>query len=325
MNNADTIDRSALATAAVTAAMWGLTGIFVRLLPTLSPLVITSGRLLVAFASMLPILAIYAAHRRDLKRAVRRPVACALASPLVSYYLLATASFQLAPVAEVALLLSTSPLFVLTLRRLQGDVPTRLEIIGAILSVTGIALVLAPRLTVMAGFATAHLFGDALAICAAATTAFYALLYRHLQTHDVAPEPTSLSFLTFLLGAAVLTGIVWLFSMTISPGNFSGGSLLSFLALGVFCTAIPSSGFAVVSKRLPSTVTAATSLLIPLFAGIFAYVFLGEKLSSTIVPGSLLVLTGIVMILFVKTTKAMQTVATKSILRISRKFLRRRY
>jgi drug/metabolite transporter, DME family len=149
----------------------------------------------------------------------------------------------------------------------------------------------------VAGLAKAHLFGDAFAICAAATTAFYALLYRHLQTHDVAPEPTSLTFLTFLLGAGVLTGIVWLFSMTISLGNFSGARLLSFLALGVFCTAIPSFGFAVVSKRLPSTVTAATSLLIPLFAGIFAYVFLGEKLSSTIVPGGLLVLTGIVMIL----------------------------
>jgi multidrug efflux pump subunit AcrB len=67
------------------------------------------------------------------------------------------------------------------------------------------------------------------------------------------------------------------------------------LGLGVLCTAIPSLGFAIVSKRLPSTVTAATSLLIPLFAGVFAYVFLGEKLSSTIVPGGLFVLAGLVM------------------------------
>ncbi|HEU5245992.1 MAG TPA: EamA family transporter [Candidatus Udaeobacter sp.] len=230
---------------------------------------------------------------------------------MISYYLLATASFQLAPVAEVALLLSTPPLFVLTLRRLQGDAPTRLEIIGAILSVTGIALILAPRLTVMEGFAKAHLFGDALAICAAAMTALYAFTYRQLAIHDIAPEPTSLTFLTFLLGTAVLIGIVWLFSITVSLGNFSGSSLFSFLGLGVLCTAIPSFGFAIVSKRLPSIVTAAISLLIPLFAGIFAYVFLGEKFSSTIVPGSLLVLTGIVIILC-QTTKAMQAVDMKS-------------
>lgn len=146
MNNAGTIDRSALAIAAVTAAMWGLTGIFVRLLPTLGPLALTSWRLLVALGSVFPIFAIRAARRRDLKRTLTRPVAY-VAGLLVSYYLLATASFQLAPVAEVALLLSTSPLFVLTLRRLRGNAPTRLEIIGAMLSVTGIALVLAPRPT----------------------------------------------------------------------------------------------------------------------------------------------------------------------------------
>jgi drug/metabolite transporter, DME family len=69
------MERSALATAAVTAAMWGLTGIFVRLLPSLSPLVITSGRLLIAFASAVPIFAIYAVHRRELKRALTRPIA----------------------------------------------------------------------------------------------------------------------------------------------------------------------------------------------------------------------------------------------------------
>ena len=149
MNNTGTMQRSAVATAVVTAAMWGLTGIFVRLLPPLSPLAITSGRLSVAFASTLPILVIYAAHRRELKRVFTRPIAYALACLLVSYYLLATASFQLAPVAEVALLLSTPPLFVLTLRRLHGDAPTHLEIIGAVSSVTGIALILAPQLTIM--------------------------------------------------------------------------------------------------------------------------------------------------------------------------------
>jgi drug/metabolite transporter, DME family len=297
MSNALTMERSALATAAATAAMWGLTGIFVRLLPALSPIAITSGRLLIALVSTLPILAIYAAHRHDLKRALTRPIAYALACLLVGYYLLATASFQLAPVAEVALLLSTPPLFVLTLRRLQGDVPTRLEIIGAIVSVTGIALILAPRLTLMEGFAKAHLFGDALAICAAALTALYAFLYRQLAIHDIAPEPTSVTFLTFLLGAAVLISIVLLFSIRVSVEDLSGSSLLSFLGLGVLCTAIPSFGFAIVSKRLPSIITAAISLLIPLFAGFFAYVFLGEKFSPTIIPGGLLVLTGIVMIL----------------------------
>src|SRR5262245_52768031 len=108
MNNAGSIDRSALATAVLTAAMWGLTGIFVRLLPAINPLTVTSWRLLIALAS-LPIFATRAAHQYNLKRTLTRPVAYVLAGLLVSYYLLATASFQLAPVAEVTLCLVTRP------------------------------------------------------------------------------------------------------------------------------------------------------------------------------------------------------------------------
>jgi hypothetical protein len=43
-----TSDRHALAAAGLTAALWGLTGIFVRLLPPLAPEVITAGRLVAA-------------------------------------------------------------------------------------------------------------------------------------------------------------------------------------------------------------------------------------------------------------------------------------
>ena len=123
-------ERGTILAASLTAVMWGLTGIFVRLLPGLSPLAVTtvrlSGSLIVAF----PLFAISDAKRSSLKLAVKKPVAYALASLLAGYYLLATAAFQLAPVAEVALLLSTPPLFVLALRRIRGDVPKVLEVLG---------------------------------------------------------------------------------------------------------------------------------------------------------------------------------------------------
>jgi len=63
---------------------------------------------------------------------------------------------------------------------------------------------------------------------------------------------------------------------------------------------ITSSGrfaFAFASERLPSVVTATISLLIPVFAGAFAFVILGEKVPVTTIPGSLLVVIGIVTIL----------------------------
>jgi drug/metabolite transporter (DMT)-like permease len=89
----------------------GLTGIFVRLLPSLSPLTVTAGRLFVALTVVLPILGLFRESRQSFKSAMGRPIAYVLALLLAGYYLLATAAFQMAPVAEVALLLSTPPLF----------------------------------------------------------------------------------------------------------------------------------------------------------------------------------------------------------------------
>jgi drug/metabolite transporter (DMT)-like permease len=107
--------------------------------------------------------------------------------------------------------------------------------------------------------------------------------------------------MTFALGSAVLIGTLCLVPTTISLEAFGGSNLLIFLGLAVLYTAIPSFAFAFASQRLPPVVTA-ISLLIPLFAGAFAFVILGEKIPSTAIPGSVLVLVGIVMILR-KTTK----------------------
>jgi drug/metabolite transporter, DME family len=125
----------------------------------------------------------------------------------------------------------------------------------------------------------------------------YAYLYRHVAKNGVAPERTSVTFMTFALGSVVLTGALCLVPKTFSSEAFSGSNLHIFFGLGVFCTAIPSFAFAYASKRLPPVVTATISLLIPLFAGAFAFVILGEKIPSTAIPGSVLVVVGIVIIL----------------------------
>jgi drug/metabolite transporter (DMT)-like permease len=184
--------------------MWGLTGIFMRLLPGLSSLAVTTGRLSGSLVVALPIFAISGARRSSLGLAVKNPAAYVLASLLAGYYLLATAAFQLAPVAEVALLLSTPPLFVLALRRIRGDVPKVLEVLGAALAVMGIGFILAPRLALTEGAVNARLIGDTLAVCAALLTASYAYLYRQMAKNNAAPEPSSVTFMTFVLGSSML-------------------------------------------------------------------------------------------------------------------------
>jgi drug/metabolite transporter (DMT)-like permease len=291
------MQKNALLAAGLTSLMWGLTGIFVRLLPSLPPLTVTAGRLLVALVIVLPIFGMVRRSRQDFRSALERPIAYILAMLLAGYYLLATAAFQMAPVAEVALLLSTPPLFILSFRRIRGDIPNRTEIGGALLAVAGIGLILVPGMSFAESSSIHHLTGNILAVCAAGLTALYAYTYRILHERGVAPETIGVSLLTFSLGSIILVLMASLAPTPSGLDTLNGHALLVFLGLGVLSTAIPSIGFALASKRLPPVVTAMISLFIPLFAGLFAFLILGEKLSSMFIPGSILVLGGIAMIL----------------------------
>ena len=277
--------------------MWGLTGIFVRLLPPMSPLALTAARLGGALIVALPIFATSHGKRSSLIEALKNPLGYVLASLLTGYYLLAIAAFQLALVTEVALLLSTTPLFVLALRGIGGDSPTALELLGSGVAVMGIGLILGPRLTIAQPFSNHRLLGDVFAICAAMLTALYIHIYRQRTRNGRALEPTSVTLMTFALGSIALVAVGCVLPRTISVAPFSGANLPTLICLAILCTAIPSFAFAFASERLPSVGTATMSLLIPLFSAAFAFVILGERISSGAIPGSVLVLAGIVLIL----------------------------
>lgn len=259
-------ERTALAFAALTSMTWGLTGIFVRLLPGQSPITITAARLMIGLCAALPFLFALPGPRSRIAHVLRQPVAYLLAGLLAGYYLLATAAFQRAPVAEAALLLNTPPLFVLAFRWMQGKPPARAEIGGALLALCGIALILGPRLSV-AGTPDRAFSGHVFAICAAALTALYATIYRALSLRQQAPDAIGVSTLTFAVGSAVL-------------------------GLGIVSTAVPTFGFALASRHLPPIVTATISLFIPVFAGVFAFLFLGETITGLFLAGCVLVLGG---------------------------------
>ncbi len=303
MNAPVTSERTAMLAAGLVAVMWGMAGVFVRLLPPASPVAITAGRLLVALLVSIPIIAFSAKNRRSLMSSLGRPAAYILALLLAGYYFLATIAFQLSPVAEVALFLSTPPLFVLTFRRLHGDSPLRAEVVGAVVAIVGIMLILAPNIINSTDSGYDRIIGDLLAFASAGLSGLYVYIYRNLaETHN-APDPVGVTFMTFLLGGVIL-GVIIL-SLQIPTGMlYSGNNLLAILGLGIFSTAISSTVFAIASKHLPAVVTATILLLIPVFAGIFAYLILGEKLSPLMIPGGVLVLSGIAMILNLKRKKA---------------------
>lgn len=289
----------ALGAAALTAIAWGLTGIFVFLLPPVSAFYIAGGRLLLGLFCVLPALLLSATSRDALFDAARRPVAYVFAGLLSIYYLSATSGFQHAPVAEVALLLCVAPIFVLLLRRLRGDVPSRREVGGAVLALIGLAWILAPRLAGSNSTHDNHLLGDALAIAAAACTALYADAYARLHKRGLSPDPFGTTCLTLIVGSVVLLGLATLFAEPL-PATLGGDlrSLWLLLGLGVLCTGIPSMSFAYASKHLPPLVTATISLLIPVFAALFAALCLDQVLPLSMLPGSLVLLSGVALVLY---------------------------
>ena len=291
------VSTKTLGFAALTSLTWGFTGIFVRLLPPIPPLTVTAGRLVIAFAVVLPLLLGFQSTRYAFRQALGYPASYVLALLLAGYYLLATAAFQMAPVAEVALLLSTPPLFVLAIRGIRGELSSRAEIIGALLAVGGIALILFPKMSFAGNQAMLHVFGNLLAMCAAFLTATYAYLYRVLVERGRVPEASGVSLLTFLLGGLMMSlGAVFVPTPT-GLNHLDGHDVLVFLGLGVVSTAVPTLGFALASKHLPAIITATISLFIPLFSGVFAYLILGERLPMVFLAGCVLVLWGVFMII----------------------------
>jgi len=290
-------DKVLFLVAALTSLSWGLTGIFVRLLPPISPILIAAGRLFIALLVVLPIILLLQNRQYGLAIVYRRPIAYLLASFLVAYYALATVAFQLAPVAEVALLLSTPPLFVLALRCLFGQKPALFELSGALLALGGMVIIMLPKLALGGHLSIQQIIGDLTALGAALMTALYAFVFKQLSEKGKAPEASGVALLTFTLGSVVLTLMV---AASTNAANFAlldARAVYLFIGLGVICTAIPTFGFALASKRLPAIITASISLFIPLFAGIFAYLLLAEKLSTNFYLGSLLVIAGVIMII----------------------------
>ena len=105
-----TAPRYAYEGAALLAAVtWSLAGVWIKWLPGVSLLGIVSGRLAIS----LPAIALVVALGRGRPTAELRTAApWGLGAILVLYYAVAVSAFRLGAVAEVTLLLNTSPLFV---------------------------------------------------------------------------------------------------------------------------------------------------------------------------------------------------------------------
>jgi drug/metabolite transporter (DMT)-like permease len=127
------------------AATWGMVGIFVRWLPGWSAFAVLSGRFLVATAVMLPIVLLVPSIRSDFTRSLRTPPIWWLSLLAIGSSFLGTTAFQMAPVGEVTLLFTTSPLFIIAYKYVMRLDIKRGENRGILIATNGVIIILLPQ------------------------------------------------------------------------------------------------------------------------------------------------------------------------------------
>lgn len=213
---------------------------------------------------------------------------------LCCYYCLATTAFALSSMIDVAFIVSTTPLFVMTVQWLRGSPPTPSQVVGAVLASIGTVLVISGAYEQSNKLPGNHsLFGLLCALGAALTMSGVTLISTSKQANAI-----SVNFWAFLFGALASTVLVisnnTLFSRSLFfPSHqqwlvLTGMALLSTLTAGmVYKQACQLSG---------STTAAIIRLSTPLFAALLSWVFLGQGMSLLHGIGAPFVLAGIYLV-----------------------------
>jgi drug/metabolite transporter (DMT)-like permease len=285
---------SGLMAALCAAATWGMAGIFVRWLPGWSPFAILAGRFLAVTAVILPILFLASSVRHDFIRSLSTSHTWYLSLLAIGGYVFGTTAFQMAPVGEVTLLFTISPLFIIAYKYVVRLHVKRGESIGMLLAMSGVGTIVLPQLVTDKTVSWQTLVGYLLAIGAAGLVAVYAFWFNLLTKKSIAPKSINIVFLICLLGA-----ILSFFGAVFSKASIRIGIdiqvIFVLLGLGILSTALPFLCYTVAARRLPVILTTAILMLEPIFAVLFASVAFQEMPSLWFAIGSVLVFWGLLL------------------------------
>ncbi|MGB7086256.1 MAG: DMT family transporter [Phormidesmis sp.] len=290
------LDGRGIVIALISTATWATAGIFIRWLPGWSPFAILSGRFLVATIVLLPVV-LSPNIRGEFLFSLRSLSIWGLSLPLIGGFLLGTAAFQIAPVGEITLLLSTPPIFVVVYKLLAKVRIRRREGIGTLLAIAGVALILLPQRSlspVASGTSLQAPAGYLFALSAAALLAVYTLWFGGLSRRGKTFRSINVVFVTCLLGCVLSSLCTVLFSNSAEFTGLDQRAIFVLLGLGILPTAMSTLCYTIAAQRLPAILATAILLTEPMFAVLFASILLQEiptlgfGLGSCFVRGGLL-------------------------------------
>ena len=192
--------------------------------------------------------------------------------------------------ANTALLVATTPIFVLLLGRITGvEALTRNTILGVALAFSGIALVMAAR---GAGLSVATLRGDLLALVAAACWSVYTLGVRKLGSQVSSLRITAWTMLTGTPGL-LLAGLPQIARTDWAGVDARGWSGLLYSSLFALVIAYVIWNRSV--RLVGGSRTAVYACVTPLVATLFAWYLLGEEFRLLQGVGAVLIIGGVLL------------------------------
>ena len=267
------LNKTGIVGAFLTASGWGMAGVFIKLLPNFSAFSIVAMRLALALVITIPLLLFQNSFFFKIGE-LRRLKVWILSLIMLSCYTFGTIAFQLAPVGEVTLLMSTAPILTILYKFLRREKIKKNECWGVFIAFLGICSILIPSLNIDSVISKQHVFGNCLALLVSMMLAIYAGWFRSLSHDNIAPNSLSIALGTFVLGSLIfLPNALQFFSA--DSGSIDLKHLLAFLGLGFVSTVIPTLCYAIAAKRLPPITTTSILLLEPVFAIVFAFLILG--------------------------------------------------
>ncbi|HXH10016.1 MAG TPA: DMT family transporter [Alphaproteobacteria bacterium] len=269
------------------ASMWGSAYLFIWLSVTMVPpfalAALRGGIGAIALAALFPIMG----QRLGLSRDHLVPmVVLGMTNGWLSNVLTALAAPQIDS-AKAGMINASTPLFTMLLAHVwirQERLHTG-TVLGLIVGFAGIFVLIGPE-AVLGGSGTllGHLLIIGVALCYAAGT-----VYGRLKKPS---NPAQLA-LGQLVCAAIPAALVSAVLETDWHLPRQPVVILSLLALGVYCTALPAVMYWTLLRRFPATNVATVSYIIPVWAAALGVTILGEPLTWHAVVGCGVVLLGV--------------------------------
>ena len=273
---------------------WGLTGTFIKLLPSFTTMEVLSIRVLIAFAFTLVVFILRPRLLSASMQLTRRPTGLLLSSLMVFYYLFAVRAFQLAPVGDVTLIIGLSPIIGLIVKLASGKALVRTEIVGASIAFTGLLLFVYPKVKGLEGEQSTYFAGLLFALLAACVSLCYAALFKQYSTVNKGIDPVAVSCATFAVGSVLIAPITIANSPTFLLEAISDSRIAAIsLGLGVIATVVPTFCYSYAAKHLSPILTTALNLVTPISAAAIAFVLLQETVPLLSIFGVILIFVGI--------------------------------